>query len=276
MRLAWSIVILLAAVAVAITVMLLVRRRAPEGSYFSDGDRASGVFGVLATGFAIFAGFVIYLAFTSYDQSRSGSEAEALTLMQQFETAQFLPVAVRDDLGGELICYGRAVRYQEWPLMESGTLGDTINPWAAALFRTLRAAKPTAATEQSAYDKWLDHTVDREAARRDRIHGAAGIIPTTLWLVLLLSAGLLFAYMLFFADSGERARSQAMLIGSATTVVVVTLLAINALDNPYRPGVGSIRPVAIERALRIMDQGRLVVSDTAALPCDAEGKAIGS
>jgi hypothetical protein len=87
----WSILTLVAAVAVAITAMLLVRRRAPEGSYFADGDRASGVFGVLATGFAIFAGFVIFLAFTSYDQSRAGSEAEALTLIQQFETAQFLP-----------------------------------------------------------------------------------------------------------------------------------------------------------------------------------------
>jgi hypothetical protein len=53
-------------------------RRAPEGSYFADGDRASGVFGALATGFAIFAGFVIFLAFTTYDDARSGAEAEAL------------------------------------------------------------------------------------------------------------------------------------------------------------------------------------------------------
>ena len=64
--------------------MLFVRRTAPEGSYFEDGDRASGVFGVLATGFAIFAGFVIFLAFTSYDQSRSGAEAEALVVVQQY------------------------------------------------------------------------------------------------------------------------------------------------------------------------------------------------
>jgi hypothetical protein len=42
--------------AVAVGAILFVRRRAPEGSYFEDGDRASGVFGVLATGFAIFAG----------------------------------------------------------------------------------------------------------------------------------------------------------------------------------------------------------------------------
>src|SRR5213592_2918361 len=109
--------------------MLLVRRRAPEGSYFTDGDRASGVFGVLAGGFAIFAGFIIFLAFTTYDQSRSGGETEALTVVQQFETAQFLPAATRDPLGGELVCYGRSVVHHEWPEMQAGRGGNTINPW---------------------------------------------------------------------------------------------------------------------------------------------------
>ena len=51
--------------------MLFVRRTAPEGSYFEDGDRAAGVFGVIATGFAVMLGFVIFLAFESYDTSRS-------------------------------------------------------------------------------------------------------------------------------------------------------------------------------------------------------------
>jgi hypothetical protein len=274
--LALSIAILLVADALAIGAMLLVRRGAPEGSYFTDGDRASGVFGVLATGFAIFAGFVIFLAFTQYDNSRSGAEAEALTVMQQFETAQFLPAAVRTRLSGELICYGRSVIHGEWPQMEDGTIGDTINPWGAALFRTLSLVNPTTAPEQSAYDKWLDHTSDREEARRDRIHGAAGIVPTSIWIVLFLTAGVVFAYMLFFADSAEPARSQAMLMGSATTVVVATMLAIFALDNPYRPGVGAIRPIAMERSLRILDQARVVVNQTAPLPCDPDGRAVAS
>ena len=71
--------------------MLLVRRRAPEGSFFADGDRAAGVFGVLATGFAVLIGFVVFLAFESYDTSRSGAESEARIVAQQLETAQFLP-----------------------------------------------------------------------------------------------------------------------------------------------------------------------------------------
>lgn len=271
MSLVGAILIVLAADAVAIALLLLVRRRAPEGSYFSDGDRASGVFGLLGAGFAIFAGFVILLAFTSYDQSRAGAEAEATALKEQVETSQFLPRPTRERLIGELVCYGRYVVDQEWPRMEEGKEDTTINPWSVALFQSLKLAEPASATAQSAFDKWLDQTSAREEARNDRVHGATGIIPTSIWLVLFLTAGVLFAYMLLFADSAEMARSQAMLIGSATTVVVATLLAIYALDNPYRDGIGSLRPVAMERALLIIDEEREVAGDDSPLPCDARG-----
>ena len=208
MTLLWGIVILVVANFATIGAMLLVRRGAPEGSYFTDGDRASGVFGVLAGGFAIFAGFIIFLAFTSYDESRSGGEAEAITVVQQFETAELLPPAVQNRLTGELVCYGRSVVHREWPQMENGDGGDTINPWTIALSRSLKVANPTTAGEQAAYSKWLDQTSDREQGRSDRLHGAEGIIPGTIWLVLFLIAGVVFAFMLFFADSGEgRGRS---------------------------------------------------------------------
>ena len=77
--------------------------------------------------------------------------------------------------------------------------------------------------------------------------------------------------MLFFADSGEGAGAQAMLMGSATTVIVLTLLAINALDNPHGAALGRIEPVAMERSLRMLDRERAVVNDTASLPCDGQG-----
>ena len=274
MSLLWTLAFLIAANAATVTAMLLVRRRAPEGSYFKDGDRASGVFGVLAGGFAIFAGFIIFLTFTTYDQSRSGGEAEALTVVQQFETAEFMPAVTKARLAGEIICYGRSVVHQEWPQMEAGKAGDTINPWSVALFRSLKLAEPKTASEQAAYGKWLDQTSDREEARRDRLHGAEGIVPTSIWLVLFLIAGVVFAFMLFFADSDEGWGAQAMLMGSATTVIVLTLTAISALGHPYRSGQGQIQPVAMERSLRLLDDARGVLNQTAPLPCDARGTAI--
>src|SRR3954471_1034157 len=117
--------------------MLLLRRRAPEGGYFADGDRAAGVFGVLATGFSVLLGFIIFLAFESYDQSRSGAEQEALVLVQQIENAQFFPQPAGGVLTGQLVCYGRSVVYGEWEQMRNGSQGDAINPWGLRMFRTL-------------------------------------------------------------------------------------------------------------------------------------------
>ena len=99
MNLVWSAVVILVTTALAVTAMLLVRRSAPEGSRFKDGDRASGVFGVLATGFSVLLGFVVFLAFESYDQSRAGAEREALVLSQQVETAQFFGAGSADAHG---------------------------------------------------------------------------------------------------------------------------------------------------------------------------------
>jgi hypothetical protein len=204
-----AIVIVAASTALGVAAMLLVRRRAPEGSYFEDGDRAAGVFGVLATGFAVLIGFVVFLAFTSYDAARAGAESEARIVAQQVETAQLMPENVRERLTLQLVCYARSVAGVQWDRMEEGTLGEDLNPWSVRLFHTLADADPQTATEQSAYDKWLDERSAREEAREDRIHGAIGVIPTPLWYVLFLTAALVFVYMLFFARQwGARRRAR--------------------------------------------------------------------
>jgi hypothetical protein len=272
MNLVWSALVVVIAVAVAVTVMLLVRRGAPEGSRFTDGDRASGVFGVLATGFSVLLGFVVFLAFESYDQSRAGAEEEALVLSQQVETAQFLAAPVSAELTGELVCYGRSVVYSEWPRAESGDQGDQINPWGVELFHTFRTVQPKTPSEEAAYGKWFDETSAREAARIDRIHGAVGVIPPPLWVVLLLISSVVFVFMLFFADPGEGVAAQAVLMGSVTTVVVSMLLLISFLDSPFHTGVGGVRPVAMERTLRIIDEALQAVDARVVVPCDDRGR----
>jgi hypothetical protein len=135
----------------------------------------------------------------------------------------------------------------------------------------LRTVDPQTATEQSAYEKWLDQTSAREEARNDRIHGAVGVIPTPLWVVLFFSAGLIFVFMLFFADSGERAIVQGLLIGVVVAVITAMLLLLNFLNHPVHENVGGLRPVAMERTLEIIDQELAIVGSDARLPCDARG-----
>lgn len=273
MNLVVGILTVVAITAVAITAMLLVRRRAPEGGYFADGDRASGVFGVLATGFSVLLGFLIFLTFESYDSSRSGAEEEAIAVIQQLETAQLMASPEREELSGMLVCYARYVVGTEWQQMEDGTLGDQLNPWGVAMFQTIRTVSPQTVAEETAYATWLEQTSAREVARNARIHGADGIIPTPLWIGLFLISAVVFVYMLCFADSGERRFIQAVLMGSVAVVITTMLLLLKLLDEPYHPGVGALQPAAMERTLTFVDQAREQAGLEFAIPCDESGLA---
>ena len=274
MNLLIDALIVVVVTAAAVAAMLAVRRNAPDGSYFNDGDRAAGVFGVLATGFAVLVGFVVFLAFASYDTARTGAEEEALIVEQQVETAQFFPAPADQELTAELVCYARSVAGVQWDRMEAGTLGEDLNPWAGEMFRTLQTVDPQTPTEQSAFDTWLSQREAREAARNDRIHGAVGVIPAPLWVVLFFTAGLICVYMLFFADSGERAIVQALLMGTVVSVITSMLLLLTLLNDPFHEGVGGLRPVAMERALQVIDEELQIDEEQVSPPCDARGNAL--
>ena len=266
-----GLAVVLLVTSVTVAVMLLVRRRAPAGSYFADGDRASGVFGVLATGYSVLLGFIIFLAFSSYDQSRSGAETEATIVAQQVQTAQFLPGDSPEVLTNELTCYARSVAGAEWDAVDKGTLGDRINPWGGELFKTISTVKPRTATEQSAYDRFMDETADRQQARIDRVHGAEGIIPAPLWLVLFVISGVIFTYMLFFADRAEGAVTQGMLMGSVTVVICLLLLLLRFFDHPHGEGVGRLQPTAMERTIGLIATQAQVAGITVSPQCDGRG-----
>ncbi|MGH2395191.1 MAG: hypothetical protein ACRDGH_17150, partial [Candidatus Limnocylindria bacterium] len=174
---------------------------------------------------------------------------------------------------GELMCYARSVAGPEWDALNEGTLGDAINPWGAQMFITISDVDPETAPEQSAYDRWMDQTAEREQARLARVHGAEGIVPLPLWLVLFVISGVIFAYMLFFADRAEGAATQAMLMGSVTAVMTLLMFLLVFFDHPHGGGVGRLEPTAMERTLRLIDTQLEVAGISVTPPCDSHGDA---
>ena len=77
--------------------------------------------------------------------------------------------------------------------------------------------------------------------------------------------------MLFFADSAERALVQATMIGGVAIVITSTLLLLWFLDRPYHSGPGGLRPVAMERTIRILDQEAAAFNQKLTIPCNEQG-----
>ena len=272
MNLWLSALIVIGSTALAIGVFLFIRRLGPEEGFFTDGDRAAGVFGVLATGFAVLLGFVVYLAFLSYDTARSGARNEATDLIQQVEVAQLLPQPAASKLTGELVCYGRAVIGIEWPQLQAGHKPD-FNPWGITLFKTFSTVKPlTAAQQNGSYPKWLDLTSDREEARLDRVQAGSHVIPVPLFVLLFVTAALVLFFSLLFADRSEGHLAQVVIAGTLVAMLVTSLLVIKFLDHPYSKGVGGLKPTDMTRVLAQIDQATRVLGVRVPIPCDAAGR----
>jgi hypothetical protein len=65
-----------------------------------------------------------------------------------------------------------------------------------------------------------------------------------------------------------------VIAAAAAAVIVASLLVLRILDRPFQPGVGGLRPTAMQRSLSILDDAREVLQQTDPLPCNESGRAL--
>ena len=268
-----ALAIIAIAATVAITLMLAIRRfAAPAGGFFTDPDRAAGVFGVTGTGFAVLLAFVIFLAFSSYDRARDKASVEAVAISQLFRTANLFSQDARRQLHGELICYARAVIHDEWRTMRDERESRLVDGWLAQIERTVDGMQLHGDSQRLGFDHWFDQSAERREGRRGRLAEAAPLVPSLVWLALFLGGGLMIVYMCLYADPREPAFVQALMIGAVTTMVVAGMLVVRFLDRPYTDASGSIKPTAMTTTLRQMERRDTASASGAARHCDESGQ----
>jgi hypothetical protein len=269
----FAVAIVAAAVVATVTIMLLVRRfLAPAGGFFTDSDRAAGVFGVTGTGFAVLLAFVIFLSFSSYDRARDKASTEAVAVTELFRTAKLFSPESRRRLHGELICYARAVVREEWHTMRKGHGSPVVDDWLLRIERTIDGIRLHGESQRVAFEHWFDEASDRREGRRGRLAEGEPLVPSLIWLALFLGGALIVAYMCFYADPREPFFVQALMMGAVTTMVVVGLLVVWFLDHPYQGASGSIKPTAMTMTLRRMEEENKASTPVAVSLCDQRGR----
>jgi len=63
-------------------------------------------------------------------------------------------------------------------------------------------------------------------------------------------------------------------MGAVTSVIVTLLLLLSFLDSPFHSGLGGVRPVAMERTMRVIDSVLPSIAPDVAPPCDAAGRPV--
>ncbi|HEX6115811.1 MAG TPA: hypothetical protein VFY99_01840 [Solirubrobacterales bacterium] len=253
-----------------IGVMYAVRRRANVDEFLTDTTRGSAIFGVIGTAFAVLLAFVMFVAFESFNEARDAAEAEAAEVKNLFHSASFLPAEDRDELQGELNCYGRAVVHQEWEAMRSGDDAPGVELWIDEFEGTLRGIHPESITEQNGYRQLFVEDAAREEARRERTLESEAVVSAPVWFIIGLAGLATVGFVVLFTDRREAFFVQASMIAGVAGLVTASLLLVWFLDHPYQDAAGSIEPVEMERTIADMEREAPGVTP----PCAKDGEPI--
>jgi|SRR5215211_359684 len=267
MELWLAVLVILGAAAVSAVAMLIVRRRAPAGTYFKDPIPAAAVYTVVGTAYMVIVAFVFFVAFESYAGAKSDAEEEATATLSMFHAALPFSPEPRARLQGQVICYAREVIAEEWPAMREGKTSQVVDARVTALEESASGIALEDAKQEAAYDHWFTLNEERRKGRQGRIAQAAGLVPPVLWLILIVGAVVVVAAVGFFADIREASVPQAAMIAAVALIVFSGLVLVRFLDRPYEDKSGSIKPTAMMRTLTQMQREHGQRNNRVAIPC---------
>jgi hypothetical protein len=278
MSLAFVLGIVVLAVIAACVAILVARHLAPDGGFLGTPEpaHAASVLSPLGAGLAILIGFVLLLAFQDFLNAKRNADAEGRATAEQYVLSNYFPAPAGQRLGGELICYGRAVVFDEWPRMRQGWSSRLVDGWEAALARDVFALPVRSNKDAVIYGEWFDRRSVREQGRRERLQAAVPFVPPLLWLALIGGTSLLVAYVCLFANRRIGVWPQLAVVSVVAATGALNLSVVYFLDHPYRDVPGSIAPSAMRQTLAMIERQREHSLAAQAVPCDMKGRPVGA
>ena len=234
--------------------MLIVRRRAPAGTFFKDPIPGGAVYTVVGTAYMVILAFVFFIAFESYGGAKADAEEEATATLAMFHAAGPFGPAARAELQGQMICYAREVISDGWPAMREGGGSPVVDARVSALEESAEQIPVNDAKQAAAFEHWFTLNEERRQGRQGRIGESEGLVPPVVWLILIIGAVVVIASVALFADREEAAVTQVALAAAVAIIVVSGLVLVRFLDRPYEDKSGSIKPTAMERTLVLMER----------------------
>ena len=158
--------IILGAAALSAAGMLIVRRRAPAGTFFKDPIPGGAVYTVVGTAYMVILAFVFFIAFESYGGAKADAEEEATSTLGMFHTVTPFGPADRAELQGQMICYAREVISDEWPAMREGGASSVVDASVSAMEESAEQIPVNDAKQAAAFEHWFALNEERRGGGR--------------------------------------------------------------------------------------------------------------
>ena len=264
--------IVVAVVLASIGLLWLFRRSRWNARFSGEVGEHDKAFDFLGTAFAVLLAFVVLEAYESYNDAKSGAEEEAEAVLQLSRTVEAFRPQEHARLEGLLTCYGRAVVHSGWPAMGREESSPLVNDWGTRFREEVLRVDVDSRVTEAYFRQLLAEQDQRIQGRRQRLAEAIRIVPTPLWIVLLIGAGLTIGWVILSAGRRGSFLVQAAVVASVATMVTAALLLVYFLDHPFSDQSGSITPIEMEHTLETIAHEEEDQAVEITPPCNEEGE----
>jgi hypothetical protein len=230
---------------IAMATQLLVRRWVGADKLVKNNEIAGFKFATVGVIYAVLLAFAVIAVWDKFSEAQTSVANEAGATAALFRYSEG-PEPEASALRKAISSYLRAAIEKDWPAMavetDSHEATEALDHLYAAAMALNRSA-PRDTADMSEVFQQIDNVT---AARRIRLHLATGLVPTVIWMVLFLGAGLTVGFTLFFGS--ENPIAQVSMTGILSVLVTTGLVVIISIDHPFAGSV-HIYPDALEAVL---------------------------
>jgi hypothetical protein len=242
-----SIAVIIVGTEICALALILVRRwRLTRPNRYHKSPIAGDIFGVIGTGFAVILAFVIFTAFESYQTARDDTGIESVATRQMYSLTPYFEPQSQDRLQGDLICYARAVIYQEWPTMATGDSSPLVDQWIDRLDIDMRGTPIATNKEIEVFNTWFARSAERQEGRRGRLAEAAPYVPPFVWAMLLLLFIVVIGYEILFASPARPLIPQVIGVRGVAASFLAGIFVVYFLDVPFAVRGAFVEPLRME------------------------------
>lgn len=218
-------------VTLAVTGMILVRRRVSLSDLISHHDVADPLLSVIGTFYAVLLGFLVVDATNKFQVARSTVEAEANSVADVFMLAAALPDPHRYMIQSNCIAYVKSVVDDEWNEMEHGKQSwQTLNAMHH-LWKSILSVEPKNDRDSSIFAQLLSEQAQLSDNRRTRLVTAQTKMPSILWIVLFCGAVSTIVFTYFFGLRNMRSQIVMTVLLALTISLNIFLLVV--YNSPF-------------------------------------------
>jgi hypothetical protein len=219
--------------------MLVAPFRARVTSRFARSPEQAAYFGTqIWLVYSLILSLVAVGGWSEYQGASEKVSREVATMEVLQRRAALYPEPMRTEMDSLIRDYAHVVASQEWPEQKAGRHPSAAKGQFARLNLLLGDFEPTNLPDQMVHAETLRELTTASEARRSRIHATASGLPSVVWLVVIVGAGLALTGATFFVTVDDKALHMTLVAIMAAFVGLVVFVTI-ALDHPFQ---GSVTP----------------------------------